>query len=714
MPAADVSRDAQGFLTPAAAAAWKDSFQPLAQAVSSSVVIKPSTEALRYGRIGLVGQFLRATGLGPYIVETAPGSCVYLPAYDEVGKKTRKPEPEYLAWYLMTMAHGGRARAADGTVQLVGARARRARAASIYRVRACAHVSDGCCPTARAVARTAPKNGSAEHRSRPGVATMIHGKKPGEVLKAGTYGIGCYKERPYRHKTITAHADALRWFYQLFPDTRGHGDGQNPAYAKVVKDTLYFIGLVTGRARLTLPDAMEPWMVQRIVSCLRADDVRDCAKAAMISHGMTLGERPESWWIRNHADMVLSGTGLELFRAYHKTDKEQARARQGVLCGSRRGTGRGACVRARLRERLPFALRAVALTPRRARMCVLRFALPRVQGGSKKGIPHVTGCVNQGKDTCTMATFDVNGVAFFDGDNFCPACITGHYRELLKSKFNLTDEDIAGMPVFAEYCRVADVPSGGTLVKIASGSVVDATKLRPDVKVVTIEEERAKLMYRGEWLGVQDDSDESVNALVLAAAGGDVSHFLAPPPRNAVAEAADAAEEEAAAEEEEAAAAQAEAEPDEEGEEEPYGDGRATAGENAGAVGGAGAASRRRRVAGVYFEFPNGMAVHAWPLVRVRGRGRRCACAHALCACRNLMSAHCAARRAERGVPHAHKVGLHQRNPYGGRARAPQQHGCAYAAAAVADELFATELPRWFRVQRAPPRLAGHGHHGDW
>ncbi len=153
------------------------------------------------------------------------------------------------------------------------------------------------------------------------------GKTCGELLKEHEFGIGCNATRPYCHKTITQHADAIRWFYEEFPATRGKGEGQNPAYAKVVKDTLHFIGLVLGHARTVLPDAMEPWMVQRIVGTLRADCVRDSTVALMLAHGMTLGERPSTWWIRNHGHLSLSGRGLEVWRAYTKSDKQQARTR---------------------------------------------------------------------------------------------------------------------------------------------------------------------------------------------------------------------------------------------------------------------------------------------------------------------------------------------------------------------------------------------------
>jgi hypothetical protein len=113
------SHDAAGFLLPGARTAFLMSFAPLAEAVHKGTSVKESTRKTRYGRIGLFGEFLKRTQLGPYIVETDVIG-VFRPALDE-HKREMAALAEFIAFYLLTMAHGGLARDADGIVRLVGA-----------------------------------------------------------------------------------------------------------------------------------------------------------------------------------------------------------------------------------------------------------------------------------------------------------------------------------------------------------------------------------------------------------------------------------------------------------------------------------------------------------------------------------------------------------------------------------------------------------------
>jgi hypothetical protein len=91
-----------------------------------------------------------------------------------------------------------------------------------------------------------------EYRSRPGQ------KGPGTKLKVHEFGVGQHSDNPLVHKSITQHVDAWRWFYDSLDESRGRGEGQNPAHSLLLSKVLHVIGKVLGRARVVMIDPLEP------------------------------------------------------------------------------------------------------------------------------------------------------------------------------------------------------------------------------------------------------------------------------------------------------------------------------------------------------------------------------------------------------------------------------------------------------------------------
>ncbi len=154
----------------------------------------------------------------------------------------------------------------------------------------------------------------------------MRGQTHGEVLHEHEFGIGGYATRPYAWKTIRAYQDSVRAFYEKYETLSGKGEGQNPGYSIVVNQVMRALGFVLGKARLNLPDAMQPWVVVRILSTLRADDVEAACVALLFSHGIAIGERPGSHWVRDHNDYGLSERGVEIWRKHGKSDQGQVSA----------------------------------------------------------------------------------------------------------------------------------------------------------------------------------------------------------------------------------------------------------------------------------------------------------------------------------------------------------------------------------------------------
>lgn len=278
----------------------------------------------RLGIVGLVQNFCTLAGFGPYFVEASPGEWV--PARDDDNAMV-KLHKEFFAFMLSCMANGGLARRPNGELVLVGACCGAGFARAWVCLGGCAMRSGLACevrvltPAARR-AREAPKGGTFEYRSRPGTNLLVYGKTAGEVLKEHQYGVGGYAKEPYAYSTLVQYIDSLRWFYEQYKETKGKGEGQNPAYAKVVADMKKALSYIMGTARRY----MEPWVVKRVLGTLRADKAEDALHAMYFSHGMTLGERTGTKFVRDHGNIEEAADGLLIFRKIGKGDREQARA----------------------------------------------------------------------------------------------------------------------------------------------------------------------------------------------------------------------------------------------------------------------------------------------------------------------------------------------------------------------------------------------------
>ena len=197
----------------------------------------------------------------------------------------------------------------------------------------------------------APKGGTREYRCRAGVQPSAYGKVTAEVLKDHEYGLGAYGKAPYVYATIEHSVNSVKYLYEQYDDTRGKGAGQNPGYAKEVDDMRAALKFLLGRGRVVCPDAMEPWVVQRVLSAQRTSDLGDITRALFFLHGILTGERAGSIWARDFVHMLTSERGCDLHRIYGKKDQERVRTRA-------RARATVASQRRWLRSRAPDARRA--------------------------------------------------------------------------------------------------------------------------------------------------------------------------------------------------------------------------------------------------------------------------------------------------------------------------------------------------------------------
>jgi hypothetical protein len=205
-----------------------------------------------------------------------------------------------------------------------------AHAAAVVARAASAHNPELTRARARTAAPAAPKGGSRAHRGRKNVAKFFRDKTHADVLKDHPFDMGGNAKTPYAPSTITQYVDSVKAFYQRYPETRGKGEGENPGFAKCVADMLSALRFVLGTARVNVVDEMQPWVVQRVLATLRSESVQECVMAIMFSHRM-LGERPSTLFLRDHRHFTLSERGLEIYRAYLKTDKVRGGLR-GTAC----------------------------------------------------------------------------------------------------------------------------------------------------------------------------------------------------------------------------------------------------------------------------------------------------------------------------------------------------------------------------------------------
>ena len=255
-------------------------------------------------------------------------------------------------------------------------------------------------------------------------------------------------------------------------------------------------------------------------------------------------------------------------------------------------------------------------------------------------MPHREACRNKGKETCDgVATVMMDGVEYFDGENYCPGCGVRHLQNVLLKVHGLTAEDLAGVPLFADFTLLKDLEAGATLVQAETDSQVGRIKVPRGVMVITAAQERDGVMYRGEEVTVpvaDDIDDEEVaaddgmthqvalpgatggaaqdgaGAGAAAGLGFDADAFVTD---QVSVDAAAAAAADAEAAHAAATAADGGGAADEDVDEDDGGDGEA---------GPAGDTEKKRYVVkGTYFELPGGkgLAVHAWPTVRARARG---------------------------------------------------------------------------------------------
>jgi hypothetical protein len=242
----------------------------------------------------------------------------------------------------------------------------------------------------------------------------------------------------------------------------GVPEADNPVAHTDVSQTLRLLKVVLGSARARLPDAISPDVALRVIGSLDVRNTRDLRIALLLAQGMTLGERPSTLGMRDFREMCLDVNGVCIFTPYTKSDKEQE--------------------------------------------------------GEVTGIPHLVGC----KKSCV--TSEVDGVLRFVEAEFCAACVLPFYKQTLLEEFpGLTEEVLAGQPVFGEFVSPEGVPAGATVVKAKLGSNVDAgtVSLREGVFVITCEQEVAGTLYRGEPL----DSLDTV--LALARVGVEVEPLRA-------------------------------------------------------------------------------------------------------------------------------------------------------------------------------------------
>ena len=217
--------------------------------------------------------------------------------------------------------------------------------------------------------------------------------------------------------------------------------GANPCNHEDVKGTMAALKIILGSARGSLPDIISCEVAQRLLSILDAENLRDVTMAVMVAEGAALGERGSTRGLRDFGHCQLSKEGVAIHINYHKSDKEQK--------------------------------------------------------GCDAGIMHSSACVPGGLNVVR----DERGVMRFSIAHFCAACVHDlHVKTLLLTFPGMTLEDISNQPLFADWVVAESVPAGATAVKAPESNSAFVAQLRDGVTVITRDQEKAGLLYRGEPL----------------------------------------------------------------------------------------------------------------------------------------------------------------------------------------------------------------------
>ena len=199
-----------------------------------------------------------------------------------------------------------------------------------------------------------------------------------------------------------------------------------------------FLGSARGSL---LPDIITCEVAQRLLSILDAENLRDVTMAVMVAEGAALGERGSTRGLRDFGQCQLSQEGVAIHINYHKSDKAQK--------------------------------------------------------GCDAGIMHSSACVPGG----VQLVRDERGVMRFSIEHFCVACVHDWLvKALLRTFPGMTHEDISNQPLFADWILAESVPAGATVVKAPESNSACVAQLRDGVCVITREQEKAGLLYRGEPL----------------------------------------------------------------------------------------------------------------------------------------------------------------------------------------------------------------------
>ena len=268
------------------------------------------------------------------------------------------------------------------------------------------------------------------------------------MYKQHAHGIGPRGATPYRPKTLERVKSAVALAYKQAGVLRQN----NPGYADQVSHTLSICFVIMGNGSVQMPEVISPELAKRVIGSLHARDMRHALVAVLLAHGLTLGECASTLFLRDFGEISYTDEGVLIFTPYHKSDKLQVGGDAGIPC-----------------------------------------------------------CTASAKATHCCTVLDEDGVEFFDMEHFCPACVLKHYVKLLKEKHpELTDADLSGRPLFAEYMTADELPRGLTVVKARAGSNIGSdgahvVQVPEHVMVVTHEEQVEGGMYRGERLrGIGD------------------------------------------------------------------------------------------------------------------------------------------------------------------------------------------------------------------
>jgi hypothetical protein len=239
--------------------------------------------------------------------------------------------------------------------------------------------------------------------------------------------------------------NAVGGWRKFFEDAGYTGDA-NPCNHKDVKDTLAVLKVVMGSARGRLPDIITPEVALRLLGILDAYNLRDMTIAMMIAQGATMGERAGTKGLRDNGHMAYSHLGVAIHIYYSKTD--------------------------------------------------------RTCEGHDAGVMHSETCVPGG----LALVVDEDGVTRLDLSHFCAACLHKYQAELLLATFpELTREDIARQPLYADWMKASDVGAGLTVVKAAESNIGrkgSGIQFQEGVFVISRDQEKAGVLYRGEKLSL--------------------------------------------------------------------------------------------------------------------------------------------------------------------------------------------------------------------